>query len=303
MALTPAEFEKRLEAVSLDEVGVPYGRVHLIHDAQADYGMAVSKYSGYLALSDAFKSFVLETVELINSYSRPKVKTPLSDQYALFVPHVTHAFQSLCGAEHSGTYGYPYQAYSVLRNTFDNVIMTSAVLQGLTDFYTMLGVIPDLPFDPVAMKKLRKKVEFDVRGRMTGNQSGLSAMTLAELEKWDALFDFEVHGGRLSLAAGMDWLQGNAALPIVPKFDEKQFSMFLNRYCEIGWMLHRLLPAMQPPEALLPAQWASKWRIIDESFELTSNQLAQQVGKAIGAAIVELVNKKFPFNSNSVFPL
>jgi hypothetical protein len=303
MALSPAEFEQRLESISIDEAGKHYGRVHIIHDAQADYGTAVTKYSGYLALSDAFKSFFLETVELINTQCRPKVTKPLSEHYGLFVPQLAHAFQSLCGAEHTANYGYPYQAYTVLRNTFDNVIIASAILQKITDYHAVMGVVSGQPFDPIAMKRLRKKAEIEVRKQMTGDQSGLSPKTLGELGIWDALFDFEVHGGRLTLAASMGWLQGREPMPIVPKFEEKHFTMFLNRYCEIAWMLHRLIPAMQPPEIPLPAEWAEKWRILDESFEATSDALTEQVGKAIGAAIVELVKTKFPFNANSVFPL
>ena len=46
-----------------------------------------------------------------------------------------------------------------------------------------------------------------------------------------------------------------------------------------------------------------KWRIIDDSFEMTVNSLTAQFGKKIGAAIVELVKAKFPFNEQSAFPL
>lgn len=46
-----------------------------------------------------------------------------------------------------------------------------------------------------------------------------------------------------------------------------------------------------------------KWRVLDDSFEITVNSLTQQLGKKIGAAIVELVKTKFPFNEQSVFPL
>ncbi len=138
---------------------------------------------------------------------------------------------------------------------------------------------------------------------MTGSDSGLTQDTKDELLKWDALFDFEVHGARLSLAAAQGWMKGLEPLPVLPRFDEMQFAMFLNRYCEVGWMVHRLTPALQPPGVLLPEAWTDKWRILDDSFELTVNSLTAQMGKRIGGAIVELVKAKFPFNEQSAFPL
>ncbi len=42
---------------------------------------------------------------------------------------------------------------------------------------------------------------------------------------------------------------------------------------------------------------------LDESFEITVHALTQQLGKKIGAAIIELVNAKFPFNEQSAFSL
>lgn len=68
-------------------------------------------------------------------------------------------------------------------------------------------------------------------------------------------------------------------------------------------MVHRLVPALQPPGVPLPEAWMGKWLVLDDSFEITVNSLTQQLGKKIGAAIVELVKAKFPFNEQSAFPL
>lgn len=141
MALSPEEFIKRLEAISESD-GVPYGRAHLLLEEEQKHQQAILQYKGYLALSDAFKCFFLETVELINTVCRPKVTTPLSEFYGLFVPRLAHGFQSLCGAERVAICGYPYHAYTLLRNTFDSVALTSAALQKIADFYSIEGVTP-----------------------------------------------------------------------------------------------------------------------------------------------------------------
>jgi hypothetical protein len=302
MALSPEEFVKRLDAISESD-GIPYSRAQLLFDKEQKYQEAIRQYKGYLALSDAFKCFFLETVELVNTVCRPKVTTPLSEFYAVFLPRLAHSFQSLCGAERVAISGYPYQGYTLLRNTFDNVVMTSAALQKMTDFYSIEGVTPSKPLDIAAVKRLRKYTEFAVRRKMTGSDSGLTQESLDELAKWDALFDLEVHGARLSLAGAQGWMKGLEPLPVLPKFEEMQFGMFLNRYCEVAWMVHRLTSAIQPPGAALPTAWMEKWRVLDDSFEITVHSLTQQLGKKIGGAIVELVKTKFPFNEHSAFPL
>jgi hypothetical protein len=79
--------------------------------------------------------------------------------------------------------------------------------------------------------------------------------------------------------------------------------MFMNRYCEIAWMTHRLIPLVQPTAIPLDQQWKEKWQVIDASFGIVALSLTKENGKAIGAAIVEYVNAKFPFTANSAFPL
>lgn len=300
--MSPEDFVKRLDAIS-EHDGVPYGRAHLLFDEEEKHGQVVLQYKGYLALSDALKCFFLETVELFNIECGPKINTPLSEFYALFAPRLSHSFQSLCGAERVAIRGYPYHGYTLLRNVFDNLVLTSAALQKLADFYSIEGVEPGKPVDPDAVRKLRKSTEFAVRRKMTGDQSGLSQQTVAELAKWDALFDYETHGARLSLTQAMGWMKKTAPLLVLPEFDESAFAMFMNRFCEVGWMTHRLIPAVQPPGVPLPDGWKEKWRVIDESFEISVESLTKQLGKTIGAAIVEFVKAKFPFNEHSAFPL
>lgn len=302
MPVSVEEFMKRLEAIS-DYRGTAYGRAHLLFEAEDEHATAILKYQGYLALSDAFKCCFLETVELINTECRPRVKQPLSEHYASFVPRVSQSFRSICGAERLATRGYPLQAYTLLRNIFDNLVISSAALQKFTDFYSIEGLIPNQNFDPVEAKKLRKKTEFAIRKIMTGEQSGLTATTVSELEQWDALFDLETHGARLSATAAVDWMKGQGGLPVLPQFDESAFAMFMNRYTEVSWMLHRLVPLLQPPDAPLSGAWTEKWQILDESFEQSVHSLTTQLGKPIGAAVVEFVRAKFPFSAQSVFSL
>ena len=213
-----------------------------------------------------------------------------------------HAFHSLCGAERAAVAGYPLLAYTVLRNIFDNLILLSAALQKFTDFYSIEGVEPDKPpTDIASINKLRKKTERAVQLKMTGDESNLTAETRDELKKWDMTFDWEVHGARLSLVGAQEWIRGHEPLTVLPQFVEREFVMFINRYCEVGWMTHRLIPSLQLPGVPLSDAWKEKWRTLDDSFEAVAKAF-EEGGKPIGAAIIELVKTKFPFNEGSEFP-
>jgi hypothetical protein len=198
MKMTVEEFQKRLGEISKYK-GRPYGRAYALFDAEDKYGDKCIQYKGYLTLSDAFKCLFLETVELVNKECLPKATSSLPESYALFVPHLAYSFRSLCGAERLAMKGYPYHACTLLRNIFDMVVLVSAAMQKITDYASVEGIFPCKPFDPKASKKLRKDTEFQVRKKMTGANSGLKKSTIDELAKVDTLFDYEVHGGRMSL--------------------------------------------------------------------------------------------------------
>jgi hypothetical protein len=302
MAQTPPEFIKRLTDISQYN-GRQFGRLQLLYEEENKFHQTARTYQGYWALSDAFKCFFLETAEISNVHGRPQVTAPLSEHYGLMVPRIVHAFRYICGAEHLAEYGYPLQALTVLRNIFDSLVLTSAVLQKWTDFYSIEGVTPGKAFDERAALALRRRTEHAVRLKMTGSDSGLSQTAQEDLALVDKVYDHEVHGARLSLANATSYLRGQRGLSIVPQFEEKQMAAFFNRLSDTAWMLHRLLPLLQPPKIELPAPWAEKWRALDDSFRYLINELTVQLGKTIGASAVEFVEAKFPFNEHSTFPL
>lgn len=303
--MTGEEFQKRLQEAFMYK-GQVYGRVHLIYESEAEHGMAVTKYSGHLALSDAFKACFLEAVELLNSHCRPQVTEPLSEFYPQLLPRLVNAWHTLCGASRTAYDGYPRPAFTMLRNVFDDNVLTSAALQKITDFYKIEGIDPNDKsgkIDPIAIKKARMANEFAVRKHMTGSNSGLPADVLHELAQLDAIFDFEVHGSRLSLADAMAYMKGTQPLPTVPRFNEASFAMFMNRFTEAAWTLHRLVPTIQPPDVPLPKEWADRWTLVDESFDIAVRSLSKELGKKVGDAYADFVKAKFPFNAGSTFPL
>ncbi len=296
------DFVKQLDAISEND-GMLYGRARLLSDAEQRHQRAILQYTVYLALSDAFKCFFLETVELINPASRKNMTEPLSELHEIFVTRLIYSFKSLCGADRIAICGYPYQAYTLLQDVFNDLVLSSAALQKITDFYSVDGVTPGKPVDIAQVRELRKRTEFDICQKMTGKESGLTQQTQDELSNWDALFHSEVHGVHLSLAATLGFMKGTELQPALPRFDAEQFAMFVNLYFEVCWMAHRLIPALQLPGVSLSQEWMNKWAVLDNALEMTVQALTVPHGNKIGAAIVELVKTKFPFNAQSDFPL
>jgi len=300
--MTPKQFVDRLTDISLDG-DVPFGALTLIREEEARHLQKTLGYKGYWALSDGFKCFFLETTGLMGSCVRPRITVPLSEYYALMVPRIVNSFRILCGAEHLAASGYPLPAFTILRNVFDQLVLTSAALQRLTDFYSIEGLDPTKQFDPKHAKKLRKDTEFSVRKKMTGVDSAISAPAIEDLRVMDTLFDSEVHGAQLSLTEATAWLKGTGSLRTVPEFSETWMSAYMNQANGCQWMLHRLLPNLLPPAISMPDTWLEKWRIIDDSFQVASNANAVQNGKRMWASFIEFIQFKFPFKETSRWPL
>lgn len=307
--MTGGEFEERLRA-TFTEDGVPFKRAHVLFDTEKEYGMSVLKLRGYLALSDAFKCMFLESIELVNTHIPQQIKANLSEHYPQFVPRLVSAFHYACGAERAALRGYPLPAYTTLRNVFDSTVLISAAMQGLTNFYLVEGldengkfVGGEQDFDPAKSKRARMDNEWKVRKLMTGKDSGLRPTTIEHLKKLDELYDWEVHGARLSLANTMDYMKGNGPLSVLPTYRDMSFALFMNRYCEVCWTIHRLLPLIQPPNTSMPDTWVQKWMTLDDSFELTVRALSTDCGKGVGDSYADFVCTKFPFNAGSTFPI
>lgn len=299
--MTPEEIVQCLKSISIHN-GTTFGRLAPLHQAELAHADEASKCRGFHALSDAYKCFFLETVQLANE----NTKTTAPDGYTEFVPRLVINFKAMCGADGAALSGYPLQAYTLLRNVFDNHVLTCAALRGTTDFLSIEGIDPvtkQAPPDRAKVRALRKATEQKVVKEMTGSLSNLSAATIAELKRLDDLFDKETHGAQLSFATyAMGWATGQAPMPVLPQFEEMPFALFLNRFVEVAWLSHRLIPNVQLPGAPFADAWQDKWRTLDTMFRRFAMSLTSQLGKGVGAAIVEFVEVKFPFNEKSLFP-
>jgi hypothetical protein len=226
--VSPEDFVKRLESISAP-LGTATPELRRLADAEQSCAAAIGEYKGYAALSNAFKSFIISTVPRFNLEIRPRVKEALPAQYGMLFEKLVQSFQSLRAAEIAAVKGYPRQSYTILRNVFDAAVLTSAALQGFTDFERLEGIRPGEVVDIQRAKRNRKSEEQAVRHRMDGQGAGLSAETVKLLKTLDDLYDAETHGARLSTAQSVGWLKGVEPLAVVPTFLEMKASLFINR--------------------------------------------------------------------------
>jgi hypothetical protein len=63
------------------------------------------------------------------------------------------------------------------------------------------------------------------------------------------------------------------------------------------------VPFVQLPAIPLSEDWATKWRVIDESFHLVVMSLFRDLGKPYFKAVCDFVAAKFSFTDASRFPM
>jgi hypothetical protein len=278
------------------------GRVQAIVDAEQQFAaQATNQFQGLITVSNSFRSFIGDTLVLLNGPWLTHVSSaPFLHTWLLL--RLSQNFHWLCAAEQQALVGYHWPAFSEVRNIFDSAIVSAAVIQGFVSMDDADGATPGKTIDPAEIRRKRVVTERIINDKMTGAKSGLSPETLDMLKIVDRMFDWETHGQRHSATQQMDWLQRKGPLRFTPRFDKTSFSAFLNRYIETMWMVHRLVPLARPDTASTPADWTHKWNVINNFLQTCIGSLVSLSGRPIGRGMVELVTTKFPFDASSRLP-
>ncbi len=65
-------------------------------------------------------------------------------------------------------------------------------------------------------------------------------------------------------------------------------------------MLHRTVPFLQLSTHMFNDEWHKKWNLLDQSFQMVQQTLAD-AGKQIGIVFIEFMDLKFSFTSEDYF--
>jgi len=257
-------------------------------------------WRGHNLLMRCFFSHYYETIEVATRDMHSEGWWREDEAYrSLHLMHVSN-FKGLRAAHNTFLSGYPLDAAGLLRDLKDRAVFLAAVARGITSIHDLYYVPPvNSPPETLAeARSQRIREQGRVLGLMLRGRSGLPPQTVLELERWEQLFHFEVHGSMLTRGYTATQMLRTKRFSLWPLPESDEASMYMCREGEVAWMLTRLLPLLQTSARAFGEEWAHRWDVLDESFRYYSEDLGK-IGKPIGYAIIELVDRKFPFKPDT----
>jgi hypothetical protein len=282
-----SEWQTRLERTFSGERVVP------IVEAERECARRfVEKFIGHRVITDSFLDFYVETLELANEWQGGRQPPgPYGNYLYTMLVYVVN-FRTLRAAENLSLCGYPLDAFALLRDLKDRALFLGAIAAGRTSV-AALWMRPNTV-------QAHKAMERRLLDQMVGKESGLDDQVQKEIKQWAELFHLEVHGSQLTRTRAFGELQDQRRLSIGPTFDDLSSAMYMNRCCEVLWMLLRTLPFLQCESHAFGDEWANKWRVLDDSFRYDVESLGE-MGKPIAYAIIALLDAKFSFSPDSSY--
>jgi hypothetical protein len=265
----------------------------------------VRRYHGHRLLTDAFLDFFGETLQTQLVFHLQHGWPSNEPYYAVtFLMYLT-TFRTVRATEVLSVHGYPLQGYALQRSIKDQVFVLCAVANNMMGFNEMFGweglTLGDRTrTENRKMAANRLKTERKIRSLIIGNESGLSEETQAELLNWEQMFNLETHRGLFTLFDSLgDALKGKLDV-VGPSTEKTNDAMFINRSNELNWMILRLIPCIRRKEFGWSDEWRKKWDLLEESFRMTNEGLAD-LGKKIPLAHLEMIEMKFNFGSGHYY--
>lgn len=263
-------------------------------------GQLRQNFFGQRLLMDSFQSFFVHTlnltIELVTKQGWPK-DLP---HYALVFVGFANLFRRFRACELLYNNGYPLDAYALMRDIKDRTFVLAALARNRMTYRDILGVkegmtATESDFGDRATEN-RKKAENRITQELIGKSSGLSQEAQDDLKLWESMFHAEVHNAALTWAHEVKALYEKTEPPTFgPSATKDGYVIYQNRSAEMGWMLVRLFPFLQPSQAAFGGEWLNSRNVLDDAFRHLSDELATAVGKRIGASFIELMDKKFQF--------
>ncbi len=289
--------------------GIVGNRLLQVIEAEKTYCAFIERtLKGHSILSHCFQEFCTDTLGAAASVWKAKEPTSTPPSYSGVFPWHLANFRSIRPVDILFHSRYPMDGFARLRYLKEEALYLGALLSGLTSYSKIKGwdgvVKPGKVPTPEEMDQVsrnRKKEEKRVLCLMIREKSGLAPEQLMQLHRWETFFNLEVHGARLTQALEHGpALRGEDTLSLAPKRRQASCAMFMNRFSEVAWMLHRTLPILQLSTRRFDAAWGRKWQLLDDNF-LSMVQSLADLGKPFGNVFVAFVSQKFPFEPEVCF--
>jgi hypothetical protein len=259
----------------------------------------VKTYHGQDLLMCSFLSFFVETLQAANGLVNLSGWPKACPHYTVALVGFSNLFRRFRACELLYSKGYPLDGYAMMRDIKDRAFMMAAVAKNRITFAEVYGTKEglargDKEYGRKTME-IRKKASKRIFAEFMGDSSGLPQTVRDDLKMWEDLFHAEVHNGSLTLTHDLQALHGSNIAPrIGPTKIAEAYTIYINRTSEIGWMLVRLLPFLQPSKAAFGGEWVRKKEVLDDSFRYMLETLAS-LDKRLGSSFITMIDKKFRF--------
>lgn len=226
----------------------------------------IKSYKGQDTLMNAFQDFFIETIEKCFDWVSKNNWPMKAENYAPILLFYIIIFRRLRACENLMLKGYPLDGYALLRDLKDRSLMMTGIAHNMATFAQFFSLKGPVTHDNWAKTTgERRSEELKMKERLIGNKSGLPAHVITELKRWDQLFHNEVHGAKFSFFLELgDWKQ-KKKLPNLGPEPSERCAMYMNRACEIAWLILRILPYIQPEANAFGTEWNRKKEILDNS--------------------------------------
>lgn len=258
-------------------------------------------FHGQAVLSESFQSFFVETLKTVRQWIASNGWPPACPNYVFIYVYYWVMFRRFRACEILLLSGYPFDGYALLRGLKDQTIVLAGIAHNLTTLTRTWGAmdgqtLTEDDFDGLTNRRIQEDKK--IWRLLLRKDSGLPDEVIKELFIWERMFHEEVHGSKFSLGADvMRWSRGQGEPsigPTLPAPNNTSWSNYMNRATEVGWLIVRLLPYLQPVENAFGQDWHRKREILDDSFRYAERELSN-LGKQIGAAFIKFVDEKFSF--------
>lgn len=301
-------WQRRLEDAFTKDGIVGGGLLPVLEGERKCRKFVVSKFHGQMVLGDSFQAFFIDTLQLAESKYRASPLFRTLQWYAYLLLLQLANFRTLRAAEILFVNGRPGQGYGLLRDLKDRALLLGAVGNGFTTLVASSGAgavagAKDYLSGAKDSKNKRKRAEAEAFAKMIGSKSKLSATACSDLQIWEELFHLEVHGARVtSICEDEEWTRRGGLLHIIPTPNADTLALYMNRFCEVCWMILRTFATLQLEKEDFGDEWAQKWQMLDDAFRIFVDALGKQ-GKQIAASVTELIEKSFNFSpKTSAYP-
>lgn len=302
-----SEWQRRLEKNFLENSSEFYIEIELPEMQFEEF--IESNFIGFKVMALSSLVFFHETLRIVLSQFLKDNNTPHKYYTPVLVQYIAN-FKNLRATYILFEKGYPFDGFALLRDLSERAIFYAAAGNKyitIPDLFGHIGLdenlenITDEQRDQIQnkIKETGKKAVKELLGNFRQNYKQF----YDELEILRDLFNREVHSSKLTYANQLiPWVKGMRSPSLGPIDDDEDqgLIMYMNRFAEIGWMHHRLLPLLQFNNNSFDTDWKDKWIIIDESFHFLVKSLSES-GLLIADAIIKLLDTEFNFNPSHSF--